>query len=315
MLQTFISHRHADVRIADVIRKNLLDWGIEPKKIFQSSAVEHGPLAGAPLEPQIRKCLCDAKLLILIYTFADEDWSWCMYECGVATEAKPENMRVVVFQFTEDIPKVFQHLVRIKITKDDILKFATQFHKEEKFFPNAPAFRPDITAELLQDRAERLYDALKAVMPPVGHKVEYRWDFLRLALYPENVLKIEKEKNEEKAPDLIKGNCLVTYAFGKAFEHFGYAAFQENQCLDDLVRRWQEATGQGHPQEWVNELYSEIWRAVRNMPSEPPGKYFKSAVPAADWWFLPVVNIVKIEPDNKMEFDVYLYRQKSEKKQ
>jgi len=306
--QIFISHRHDDKGIADVIRQHLLDWGISPGDIFQSSAVGHGLTAGAPLVPQIRDRLATAKLFVLIYTCADYDWSWCMWECGIASVARP-GMKIVVFQFREDEPKVTQDLVRLKITREDILKFVSQFHKSDNFFPDEPAFLPDITEDSLKRKANRLYEELLRVSPPGECEVRHRWDFLRVTLSAKNVPDIKQEENEQQAIELIKGKCLVTYAFGKAFEHFGYAAFQSDQYLVDMVKRWQAVSGERQPQEWVNELYAEIWRAVRNMPSEPPGKYFKSAVTGTDWWFLPVVNIVRIGPDSTMEFDVYLYRQ------
>jgi len=74
----FLSHRFADKPIADVIRRNLARWGFDD--IYQA-----GPRLGDPLTDELRDVLEDVDLVILVYTVTDEEWSWCMWECGLAT--------------------------------------------------------------------------------------------------------------------------------------------------------------------------------------------------------------------------------------
>ena len=79
----FISHRFDDKPIADVIRRNLARWGFDD--IYQAGAPGSGPRVGDSLTDELREVLEDVDLVILVYTFTDEDWSWCMWECGLAT--------------------------------------------------------------------------------------------------------------------------------------------------------------------------------------------------------------------------------------
>ncbi len=103
----FISHRHTDSQIANVINKHLRRWGFPPNSIYQSSAATgRGPRIGEPLAQNLLDALSRANAVLLVYTFAKDDWSYCMWECGVATDPQSPNTRIIVFQTTDDIPSV-----------------------------------------------------------------------------------------------------------------------------------------------------------------------------------------------------------------
>ena len=48
-IDVFISHRHADKEVADVINTHLQKWGIAERQIFQSSRPRQGLSPGDPL--------------------------------------------------------------------------------------------------------------------------------------------------------------------------------------------------------------------------------------------------------------------------
>ena len=162
----FISHRPADKEIADAIRDTLQDWGSGRISIFQSSDPQRSTRIGEPLSAELKNALVNADVVLLVYTFTDQDWFYCMWECGVATDPERERTKVVVFQCTDDMPAPFQDQVRVKITEEEIRKFTEQFHKNSDLFPEFDqAFSPDIEEDSIDRKSKALYERLIKVVP------------------------------------------------------------------------------------------------------------------------------------------------------
>lgn len=316
-ISIFISHRHTDRQIAEAINKNLQLWGIPQKSIYQSSAAGGaGPRIGGTLTEDLKDALYRANAVLLVYTFADQDWSYCMWECGVATDPKSQSTKIVVFKTTDDIPKVFQDTILIGITERDILRFTTQFHKEVGFLSDeSPAFAPDIGEEILKRRSNDLYNDLSRVIPQGRRKERkdrYRWDCFTLKLNPDSVERIKNQKQSiDNQINIIQQESEVTnQVFGDALKHFGFDEFESELNFNNLVERWKTTISyiEDTPQAWIKELCIEMLRAVENKSAEPTWELMKSARRYLDWWFYPVVNHVRINPDDSMEFQIYMYR-------
>ena len=310
--QVFISHRHADREIANVIKECLLDWGLPQESIFQSSDAKHGPQIGDPLEKALKEALHKANLVLLTYTFSDRDWSYCMWECGVAIDPIKEDTRLIVFQCTDDEPDPFRASTRVKITKNDIYAFTTQFYTQADFFPGQKAFAKNTGETTLKAKSKRLYEGLREAVPTGRLEQRSRWDHLTLQLdteFVEQVKEIKAERNRKRGVDIIQKNLVVIDGFGQACRHFGFDVLEVNERFYVYVERWsQRMAGKNAPDKWINELCTEIWRAIRNMSAEPTWEYLRSAVRGTDWWFYPILNHATILPDNKMKFALYLYR-------
>ena len=305
--EVFISHRHDDRKLADAIRKHLQLWGIKKKSIFQSSDAQGGSRIGDPLSQALQEALHKANLVLLIYTFSDEDWAYVMWEAGVATDPAKAT-RIIVFQCTDDRPKPFQDQVRVRITKEDILRFATQFHKDKDFVPGDPAWDPEIDEGTLRERSDRLYDSLFTRVPAGKLEELSRWDALTLELAPKFVAQVKKIKDAHGARNILEKNLVVSREYGQPARHFGFNTFTLNPTFANCVDRWREMTGKNAADEWIDGLCAEIWRAINNIPSEPTWEYLRSAVPGADWWLYPVLNHARVLRDKTMEFDLYLYQ-------
>ena len=75
----FISHRHEDRAIADVLRKFIQSRTGGRVTVFQSSSPDaEGPKQGQNVNQELRRALWHASVLVLIYTTRDQDWSYCM---------------------------------------------------------------------------------------------------------------------------------------------------------------------------------------------------------------------------------------------
>ncbi len=71
----FISHKHTDSKIADIIRTFITMSTSGYVDVYQSStAWAQGPQVGRSLNKQLRETLWKASILILLYTEQDQDW-------------------------------------------------------------------------------------------------------------------------------------------------------------------------------------------------------------------------------------------------
>ena len=99
----FISHRNEDRLIANVIKNNLEIWANYKINVTQFTSPQHALRIGEPLNEELISRLGVSYLVILVYTYPDDDWAFCMYELGaVAEKNKAEgNTRIVVFSFSK----------------------------------------------------------------------------------------------------------------------------------------------------------------------------------------------------------------------
>jgi len=309
----FISHRFADRAIADVIRRNLRLWGFP--YIYQPGVPGAGPTFGHSLTDELRNVLEHIDLVILVYTFTDVDWSWCMFECGLATQPQQANTtRVVVFQCSKyDSPRQFAQQLNVNVDIEGIRNFTEQVHRRDGFFRDWPAIRPDLHDEDLESFSEAFYEDLRPVIPSGRLEERNRWDNFTLKLEPPTD-RLNPEMNEENEDEvvrliqLIQSELFVANHFGNALEHFGYANLEGDLKLSDLIARWKKETRdrENASNDWIKGLCLEIRRAIGAYPAEPNWQGLNSVRFRGNSYY-PVLNHVRVLPDSSMEFDVYFY--------
>lgn len=86
----FLSHRQEDRKTAELIRKVLRDLGFPESDIFDfTGGEETGRISGSsPVTKEIARACHDSSLFILIYTVKDEKWDDCLFETGLALNAR-----------------------------------------------------------------------------------------------------------------------------------------------------------------------------------------------------------------------------------
>ncbi len=156
----FISHNHADKMIAYTLKQHLSQWGVDSHQIWQSSKEGQAPNIGTGIRDEQVNALTKTKLIILIYTRGDEEWSWCMWECGIAAGG---SARILVLECGDDSSSIFKDDIKLKLTSEAIHNFTKQFHKEDQFVPGMPAFAPWLAEDLLKARGRGLYEELKRI--------------------------------------------------------------------------------------------------------------------------------------------------------
>ena len=89
----FISHKHSDSPIAETIAKFVKNKSAGNARVHLSSSPDfEGPRFGQPINTELKHALGESDLVILVYTDEREDWSWCMWECGVAVDPTEQHV-------------------------------------------------------------------------------------------------------------------------------------------------------------------------------------------------------------------------------
>jgi hypothetical protein len=316
-LKVFISHRHDDVEIVNVISDHLKEWGVDKDSIFQSTDPSNGLTPGNNIKDELEEKLTKVNLLLLIYTDNNADWSYCMWECGIAQGKSTVPTRTVVFQCTSDEPTVFQNELRIDVRSlIEIQRFVETFHKQADFIPgneNSNGLYPDISDEIMLKRSERFFGELNEVVPPGTFSSRHMWDFIRLRLDSSNVTNIENEGNKEKKLLIIKEHLeilepkypTVGGSVDTAIKQFGFVGYTKELKMHSIIDRWIEEDSTGNDA-WVYNIYEAIYQSLTNSQSVPLGNIMKSVRINVDWWFLPVITRMRSYSDNSREFDLYL---------
>ena len=133
----FISHRHADRDIADVVREFMRYRSGGDVEVFQTSSADaQAPKIGRNVNREIMKALWKSEVLVLIYTSQDRDWDYCMWECGVATHRESDDTNVIVLQCGRQLPRVFADQVAVDVRDHEKLRrFVNAFLTDPDFFP------------------------------------------------------------------------------------------------------------------------------------------------------------------------------------
>lgn len=116
----FISHKHVDHALAKTLADFLCEEARYTIDIHNSSAPGYlQPETGSRLTEKLRDVLWRTHVLILLYTSAEHDWSWCMWEAGVANDSRSPDTRFVVFHCESEPPGMFEGQVNVNIRKEE----------------------------------------------------------------------------------------------------------------------------------------------------------------------------------------------------
>jgi hypothetical protein len=307
----FISHRHADSRIADVIREFVVSQSGARVEVFQSSSAEaRSPMTGKNLNQELVRSLWQANMVILVYTTEDEDWAYCMWECGVALQPETPRTRIIVFQAGDRPPSVFAGEVRVNLRDaTTIEKFTNEFLTSEDFFPR---YGRRITRFKPNDRnvkaAAKLFDKqLQQVLPdtaPPGVKELVPYPFMRLELSPDQVEAIRNDPTLDAAREVVQ-DARVAYADREARRLFGRLDMPTRATLRSLADAWK---GRYSDQEanWLDGLAAQMADAARGLFPTLRWELMRAMDAADGTWYAPVVNRVLInDAIHSTQFDVY----------
>ena len=275
----FISHKHADRKIADVIREFVYQRTNREVGVYQSSAADaDAPEVGRVLTSELKEALWHSGVVILVYTTEDQDWQWCMWECGVATNPASPDTRIIVFQCSVQAPKVFQDSVRINAREqEDVLKFVKEFLTDKTFFPGfggaiAPKLNP--VGDEVRNAADTLHEALAEVVPKSDVAEWAAQPLIQLQLPIDIVEKLSAEgRTQSEHAIQVADVTVVSFVDPQALKIFGMSELSPATKLSGLGMRWAEKVP-GATVDWVRDIEAQVRRAARN------------EIPAIGWGYL-----------------------------
>src|SRR6478609_2956813 len=308
----FISHKHADKAIAEVVAKFLRSTAAQPIRAYLSSnPAFEGPKIGQQINRELVKALCETDVLILIYTSEDKDWSWCMWECGVATDDDTTETNMIVFQCGPESPKVFAGTKVVDVRKlDDVKAFTKQYFTDPNFYPSMKsAMAAHFALDITDKRGAELYENLKKVLPDFGPAREWpTWPFLRVEVpltLADQIKDVTHPIKLEEQSKLIKNSATVSFWVPRALEIFGRVSLDQSTKFTELEQIWKSAYP-GAEAGWFESCCEQIAAAAaEKLPSIRP---ISVRQVNSETEFVPVVTHVRrISSQSTVQFDIYFF--------
>jgi hypothetical protein len=311
----FISHKHTDKDIATAIADVIKNRTLNGVRIYQSSNWKFdGPRFGPGLNNELRQALWNSDALILIYTSEDQNWQYCMYECGVATQPDSPDTRIVVFQCGRDVPTPFAADLRVDVhNPENIKRFTKQLLTSPTFFPRmGKALAPDADNEALEKTAEELFQKIgEQVADPSNWQTDEwpAWPFLRVELPKLAVEKLELASSADRVKvsrQIVEGHGVVVKSDARAAALFGLNGLQEKHKFGDLLRTWKDNFPRADAT-WFDSCCEQIMVGARR--EFPVIRWARLREVGSESEYTPVLSSVKRLPfgSKSTQFDIYFY--------
>ena len=313
----FISHKHSDRRIAEELARFIRARSGGKIKVHLSSSPDfQGPRFGPSLNAQLREALWQTEVLILLYTSEDQDWSYCMWECGMAMHPQSPNTSVVVFQCGLDIPSPFQDVLRVNPRKrDDVKRFVLQLLREPELFSKTKAVLPDLSDADIEDLATELHtrfnDKDKAILPQLddGQGEQWpAWPYLRVELPRSEADKIVQASELESlklSGQIVSDHAVVVRYEPRAAQLFGKQSLPARIKFRELFNAWKEKYPNGDAS-WFDSCAEQMMVCARR--GFPVISTASMREVGGDASFTPVVARVQRQPfSGTVQFDFYFF--------
>lgn len=313
----FISHKHENSAVADVLR-NFVEMNTGGAvEVFQSSSDEAtGPRAGFSLTEELKTALWRAGAFVLIYTHPTLDWSFCMFEYGVANNPKSPDTRMILLRCCDVAPPLFAGQVTRNLRElSDVQKFANELLTSPDFFADygGPITRHQPNSPAVASAAQRLFQEFQAVLPPIAPPANEEWPaypFIQLQLDWRHVEAIRQAPPADRprvAGEVIRRECLVS-AYDKYAERlFNSPGFDRGMKLEALIGAWKDKEpGPDADSKWVESLCRQVTEGARWR--FPPSVWELMQGVGDDTWYAPMLTSVRRVPNQYMQFDVHFFK-------
>ncbi len=314
--QVFISHRHDDRELANVIREFIRSTTAGAVDVYQTTYEGSGPEFGRVLSKELGEELDRSEVVLLLYTVPDENWSYCMWECGVAYNPRREDTRIIVMQCGMDAPAPLSDSVRVRLDDENsVTRFVRDFATSEEFFPRLkrPITKFSEESEEIRDAASKLFEQLTPFRVEQRDEEWPAWPYIRFSIGCEDVDRIKKHWSDDKhkeARRLLLERCYIcngeTDADSYAKQLIGTRKFEKNTSLDQVIKDWVSKTTTKETG-WADSLVEQLLLGLRwEFPKDSWSLMQHSQQPSL---YAPMLMRVGISRQKQcMWFDVYFVR-------
>src|SRR5262249_15121748 len=144
-----------------------------------------GPSLGRSLTEEIRNKAHEAAAMLVLYTDAEQDWEWVMFEIGIGLDPSTPETRVVLVQCGPDSPHVLRERMKLDVRdSNSCIRFGKELLTTSFFEGFAPladyesTFIERVAAQLQKDLEPTLpkdvANATWSPHPKFGIRVEHR---------------------------------------------------------------------------------------------------------------------------------------------
>lgn len=325
----FISHKHEDAEIAQLLADCLQSLAGPKIEIFLTSSLDYdGVKFGAPLKEQIAQQLSQTELFLLLYTGGRKDYSWCTYEAGLATDTtRPDAKKHIVISLVDDAPSMFDGTRFVKAMKTgEIEGFLREFCFDAKTFPGEGGPLLEATPALEEaavTRAEALTKTFKATSLGDSQEIP-RWPTVALHIgkkaLDDFVEGVRKDKGafasdgetRSKTMQRFLETALVITSEKQGTEALGFNWTNEAVALQRIRENWldlrREIERQNGPEvvdntPWDIVIAQEVYNICRSIVSRPDWSPFLDLETQTKWLY-PFISTSFLNRDGSREFRV-----------
>ena len=306
----FISHRHADRDIAETIARFLRGRMAGKVRVHLSSSPDYeGPRLGRPLNDELKRALGAASAVILVFTSDSEDWGYCMWECGIATDPKdPRPTSVIVVQCGPDEPKPFGDQLRVDARNlDSVQTFVQTLLTSADFFRelDEPVTGFSSDAPEMKEYAAELHSKLAEVLPAGGgvERSTPTAPYLRLRLDDDSAEEIRAaylDDNTAKCLPILEARTEI--ADNTNAESVFNMRIIVGVTLGDVLASWRRNHRVDEEPRWFAALAEQLEAAIAGVLRPVKWAPYETTTGRAD---LPYVAASR-RLHSGIEFDVYL---------
>jgi hypothetical protein len=306
----FVSHKHSDREIAETIARFVRTSTAGKVRVHLSSSPSfEGPRFGQALNEELKRALAAADAVILVFTTDTEDWSYCMWECGIATD--PNDRRptsVIVVQCTADKPKPFGDQLRVNARDlDSVQAFVKALLTTTDFFARRDAPVTGFAAEgsEVMEFAVDLHAKLAAVLPSGGgaERSTPTSPYLRIRLDGQAAEELRTAylagETEECLP-ILESRTEIAESTGA--ETLLGMRLDPGTTLGDVLVGWRDDHRAGEEPRWFSALAEQIEAAIVGKLRPVKWAPYKTTMGRADVPYVAAARRIA----TGIEFDVYM---------
>lgn len=251
----FISHKHADHEIAKALADFIKNRTGAQVRIHVSSHPDYsGPSSGRFLNEQLRTTLWQTEALILIYTSADQNWSYCLWECGVATNEHHPNRNIIILQCGEEVPAVYEGCLTTKANDfQSVRKLVGEIFMGPDFFAGRGRPVTDFTEKDCDDAAKDLHEIFVGLLSNLQRPESWSpWPLLRVELPGDDVRALVSIRDRAVANSLVSEKATIVGCNSELPRLFGKTRIETDIPLSALL------PNSGLDPEWFESCCDQI---------------------------------------------------------
>lgn len=275
--EVFISHRLEDKNIAEIVSDFIRRATDSKVRAFCSF---DGQGQGLPVGENLTQALAEhlkvCSVVLLIFTRSDDDWMYCMWECGVAYDPEkalePDKLgatRIAVLKFSSTAPAPLRDRVCVDARSvDGIHQFVRQLLTDAKFFPGygkkVTGFSED--DKEVKEYGKELYENLVQYQRSSG-SVDKRTVVPRMTIELDFKQEIKVKSDTDTAIETVRRFASVRDIDEHTLLLFNVTS-AEGRSLGHLFNEWRRANP-GSDEMWFDFLITQIIDVINDRRVDP----------------------------------------------